>query len=104
MDRQVYSLCFMCSVRCPIQVGVKDGHVDWIQGNPHVAGIDGRLCPRGSAGKSLLYDEQRLQSPLIRVGDRGRATGARPPGMRPWIMSGPGSRRSRRPMGVMPSP
>lgn len=61
----------MCSVRCPIQVSVKDGHVDWIQGNPHVAGIDGRLCPRGSAGKSLLYDDQRLQSPLIRVGDRG---------------------------------
>ncbi|MDZ7665697.1 MAG: molybdopterin-dependent oxidoreductase [Desulfotignum sp.] len=45
--------------------------MNWIQGNPHVAGIDGRLCPRGSAGKSLLYDDQRLQSPLIRVGDRG---------------------------------
>jgi thiosulfate reductase / polysulfide reductase chain A len=71
MDKDVFSLCFMCSVRCPIQVGVKDGHVNWIQGNPHVAGIDGRLCPRGSAGKSLLYDDQRLQSPLIRVGDRG---------------------------------
>ncbi|MCF8113514.1 MAG: molybdopterin-dependent oxidoreductase [Desulfotignum sp.] len=71
MDKDVFSLCFMCSVRCPIKVSVKDGHVDWIQGNPHVAGIDGRLCPRGSAGKSLLYDDQRLQSPLIRVGDRG---------------------------------
>ncbi len=71
MDKDVFSLCFMCSVRCPIQVGVKDGHVDWIQGNPHVAGIDGSLCPRGSAGKSLLYDDQRLQSPLIRVGERG---------------------------------
>jgi thiosulfate reductase / polysulfide reductase chain A len=71
MNKDVFSLCFMCSVRCPIKVGVKDGHVNWIQGNPHVAGIDGRLCPRGSAGKSLLYDDQRLQSPLIRVGDRG---------------------------------
>ena len=71
MDKDVFSLCFMCSVRCPIKVSVKDGHVDWIQGNPHVAGIDSRLCPRGSAGKSLLYDDQRLQSPLIRVGDRG---------------------------------
>lgn len=71
MNKDVFSLCFMCSVRCPIKVSVKDGHVDWIQGNPHVAGIDSRLCPRGSAGKSLLYDDQRLQSPLIRVGDRG---------------------------------
>lgn len=70
-DKDVFSLCFMCSVRCPIKVGVRNGHVDWIQGNPHVAGIDGSLCPRGSAGKALLYDDQRLQSPLIRVGERG---------------------------------
>ncbi len=71
MNKEVFSLCFMCSVRCPIKVKVKDGHVDWIEGNQHVAGIDGSLCPRGSAGKSLLYDDQRLQSPLIRVGERG---------------------------------
>lgn len=71
MDKDVFSLCFMCSVRCPIKVGVKDGHVDWIQGNPHVPGIDGSLCPRGSAGKSMLMDDQRPQTPLIRVGDRG---------------------------------
>ncbi|WP_300455374.1 molybdopterin-dependent oxidoreductase [Desulfobacula sp.] len=71
MDKEVFSLCFMCSVRCPIKVKVKDGHVDWIEGNQHVAGIDGSLCPRGSAGKSMLYDDQRVQSPLIRVGERG---------------------------------
>ena len=71
MNKEVFSLCFMCSVRCPIKVKVKDGHVDWIEGNKHVAGIDGSLCPRGSAGKSMLYDDQRVQSPLIRVGDRG---------------------------------
>ncbi|MCP4718516.1 MAG: molybdopterin-dependent oxidoreductase [Desulfobacteraceae bacterium] len=71
MNKEVFSLCFMCSVRCPIKVKVKDGHVDWIEGNQNVAGIDGSLCPRGSAGKSLLYDAQRLQSPLIRVGERG---------------------------------
>jgi thiosulfate reductase/polysulfide reductase chain A len=71
MDKDVFSLCFMCSVRCPIKVGVKDGHVNWIQGNPHVPGIDGSLCPRGSAGKSMLMDDQRPQTPLIRVGDRG---------------------------------
>ncbi len=71
MDKEVYSLCFMCSVRCPIKVKVKDGHVDWVEGNTHVAGIDGSLCPRGSAGISMLYDDQRVQTPLIRVGDRG---------------------------------
>ena len=71
MEKTVYSLCFMCSIRCPIKVTVKDGQVTLIEGNPKVAGIDGSLCPRGSAGISLLYDSQRLQSPMIRTGERG---------------------------------
>jgi thiosulfate reductase / polysulfide reductase chain A len=58
-------------VRCPIQVTVKDGQVTFVEGNPKVAGIEGSLCPRGSAGIALLYDAQRLQSPLIRTGERG---------------------------------
>ncbi len=71
MNKEVYSICFMCSMRCPIKVKVKDGHVDWVEGNPHVGGINSSLCPRGAAGKSMLYDDQRVQSPLIRVGERG---------------------------------
>ncbi len=71
MDKEVYSICFMCSMRCPIKVKVKDGHVDWVEGNPHVSSMNRSLCPRGAAGKSMLYDDQRVQSPLIRVGERG---------------------------------
>ena len=71
MEKEVYSLCFMCSVRCPIKVLVKDGQVKWIEGNPNVAGIEGSLCPRGAAGISLLYDDERVKSPMLRVGDRG---------------------------------
>jgi thiosulfate reductase/polysulfide reductase chain A len=71
MEKEVYSLCFMCSVRCPIKVLVKDGQVQWIEGNPHVPGMEGSLCPRGAAGISLLYDRERLQSPMIREGARG---------------------------------
>ena len=71
MDKEVYSLCFMCSVRCPIKVLVKDGQVKWIEGNPHVAGMEGSLCPRGAAGINMLYDHERLQSPMIRDGKRG---------------------------------
>jgi thiosulfate reductase / polysulfide reductase chain A len=66
-----YSLCFMCSIRCPIQIRVANGQVQWVQGNPHVPGIEGSLCPKGAAGPALLYDHQRLQSPLIRDGERG---------------------------------
>ncbi len=71
MKKDIYSLCFMCSVRCPIQVTVENGQVKWIQGNPHVQGIDGSLCPRGSAGLALLNDSERLQSPMIQTGPRG---------------------------------
>ncbi len=71
MDKEVYSLCFMCSVRCPIKVVVKNGQVKWIEGNPNVAGMEGSLCPRGAAGISLLYDNERVQCPYIRTGPRG---------------------------------
>ncbi len=71
MKQTVYSLCFMCSVRCPIQVQVENGQIRWVQGNPHVPGIEGSLCPKGAAGTALLYDDQRLQTPLIREGERG---------------------------------
>ncbi len=71
MTESVYSLCFMCSIRCPIRVEVKDGQVTWVEGNPHVAGMEGSLCPRGAAGIRTLYDDQRVQSPMIRVGERG---------------------------------
>jgi thiosulfate reductase/polysulfide reductase chain A len=71
MEKEVYSLCFMCSVRCPIKVMVKDGQVKWIEGNPHVPGMEGSLCPRGAAGINMLYDHERLQSPMIRDGERG---------------------------------
>lgn len=71
MEKEVYSLCFMCSVRCPIRVLVKDDQVKWIEGNPHVAGMEGSLCPRGAAGIALLNDHERVRSPMIRTGPRG---------------------------------
>ncbi len=71
MDKEVYSLCFMCSIRCPIKVLVRHGQVKWIEGNPHVPGIEQSLCPRGAAGISMLYDAQRVQYPMIRTGERG---------------------------------
>ena len=71
MENETYSLCFMCSIRCPIKVLAKDGQVRWIEGNPHVPGMEGSLCPRGAAGINMLYDHERLQAPLMRDGARG---------------------------------
>lgn len=69
--KQVYSVCGMCTVRCPIQVEVESGACTFIQGNPHAAGIKGSICARGSAGMALLNDDERPQYPLIRAGERG---------------------------------
>lgn len=69
--KQIFSICGMCTVRCPIQVEVVDGRCTAIQGNPHAAGIDGAICARGGAGLALLNDEERPRYPLIRTGERG---------------------------------
>lgn len=66
-----YSICGMCTVRCPIQVSTNNGQVSFIQGNPHVPSMKGAVCPRGAAGKALLNDSERPQTPLIRTGKRG---------------------------------
>ena len=71
MAKEVFSICFMCTVRCPIRVLVENDDVKWIEGNPHVAGIERALCAKGSAGLSLLHDHERPQYPMIRVGARG---------------------------------
>ncbi len=71
MAKEVFSICFMCTVRCPIRVLVENDDVKWIEGNPHVAGIEGALCAKGSAGLALLHDMERPQYPMIRVGARG---------------------------------
>jgi thiosulfate reductase/polysulfide reductase chain A len=61
----------MCAVRCPIEVTVEDGRVTWLQGNPHDAAQGTSLCPKGAAGMSLEFDDERPQTPLIRSGERG---------------------------------
>ncbi|MBI5521766.1 MAG: molybdopterin-dependent oxidoreductase [Desulfarculus sp.] len=67
----VYSVCGMCSVRCPIQVDVENGACQFIQGNRQAAGIRGALCARGASGIAMLRDDERPQFPMIRKGERG---------------------------------
>jgi thiosulfate reductase / polysulfide reductase chain A len=69
--RTVYSMCGMCSVRCPMEVTLEDGKVTWLQGNPHDRAIGASLCAKGSAGLAFEYDDERPQTPLIRTGPRG---------------------------------
>jgi thiosulfate reductase/polysulfide reductase chain A len=54
-----------------MEVLVANDDVVWVQGNRHVAGIEGALCVKGSAGPALLHDHERPQYPMIRTGERG---------------------------------
>ncbi len=69
MKNSVYTLCGMCTVRCPIRVESDNNSITWIEGNMHL--LNGALCARGTAGRALIKDQQRPQQPLIREGERG---------------------------------
>ena len=65
--------CYMCACRCGIKVWLADGKVRYIQGNPEHPVNKGVLCAKGSAGIMQHYSPARLDKPLLRVGERGKA-------------------------------
>src|SRR3954468_22843201 len=59
-DRVVRSICPYCAVGCGQKVYVKDEQVVQIEGDPDSPISRGRLCPKGSASKSLVNSPTRL--------------------------------------------
>jgi len=66
-----YNYCDICPWRCGIAVTTVEGRIVKIEGNPNDPKSRGRLCARGQAGVSYVYDPDRLKQPLIRTGERG---------------------------------
>lgn len=60
--------CEVCFWKCAGWVH-KDaqGKIRKITGNDEDENCNGRLCPRGTGGVGMYYDEDRLKSPLIRI-------------------------------------
>ena len=58
-DRVVQSVCPYCAVGCGQKVFVKDGRITQIEGDPDSPISRGRLCPKGSATKSLVTGPAR---------------------------------------------
>src|SRR3954462_8127542 len=58
-DRVVKSICPYCAVGCAQKVYVKDEQVVQIEGDPDSPISRGRLCPKGSASKSLVTSPLR---------------------------------------------
>jgi formate dehydrogenase major subunit len=59
-DRVVKSVCPYCAVGCAQNVYVKDEKIVQIEGNPGSPVNRGRLCPKGSASKSLVTSPTRV--------------------------------------------
>ncbi len=69
--RTTYNYCDICPWRCGVVVKSVGNRVYKIDGNPKDPKSRGRLCARGQAGVSFLYDPDRLKQPMIRTGERG---------------------------------
>ena len=65
-DRWVNSTCGYCSVGCGMQLGVKDGRVVSVRGNPNHPVNLGKLCPKGLAEHYAIEAEGRAKYPLLR--------------------------------------
>lgn len=63
--------CEMCFWRCGAIAKVVNGKVVKLDGNPIHPNSRGKLCARGHGGIGLLYDPDRLKTPLINTGARG---------------------------------
>jgi formate dehydrogenase major subunit len=61
-DGVVKSVCPYCAVGCGQNVFVKHGKVVQIEGDPDSPISRGRLCPKGSASKSLVNNPLRLRT------------------------------------------
>jgi anaerobic selenocysteine-containing dehydrogenase len=67
------SICTICDpqTQCGLDCYVKDGRIIKVEGtleNPHSGGT---LCAKGAAQRQWIYHEERLRTPLKRVGPRG---------------------------------
>jgi anaerobic selenocysteine-containing dehydrogenase len=65
------SACSVCGMQCGIDAYVKDSRLVKVEGtaeNPLNGGI---LCVKGAANRQWVYNKDRLQTPLLRKGERG---------------------------------
>ena len=67
-------MCHGCSYggyNCGILAHVENGRFVRVEGNPHHPLNEGGLCAKGQAAVQWVYNESRLKTPLLRVGERG---------------------------------
>ena len=65
------SVCRFCGTGCGIMVAVKDGQIVATKGDPEAPVNRGLNCIKGYFNAKIMYGEDRLVSPLLRVNEKG---------------------------------
>lgn len=65
-ERWVNTTCGYCSVGCGMQLGVREGKVVSVRGNPDHPVNRGKLCPKGLAEHYAIQAEGRALYPMLR--------------------------------------
>jgi formate dehydrogenase alpha subunit len=70
-EREVKTVCPYCGVGCSMYLGVKDGKISGVRGDPEGPANQGRLCVKGRFGiAEFVNHQERLRTPLIRKNGR----------------------------------
>lgn len=69
VDKWVKGACRFCGTGCGVYMGVKDGKVTAIKGNPEAKTNFGFLCVKGFLAYKVMYHPDRLKYPMIRQSD-----------------------------------
>lgn len=66
-EKWIVTSCLNCSGRCGIRVRVVNHKAVKITGNPYSQLSEGKVCPRAHVGLQVLYDPDRILTPLKRT-------------------------------------
>ncbi|MDZ7605045.1 MAG: molybdopterin-dependent oxidoreductase [Cyclobacteriaceae bacterium] len=64
------STCQGCTTWCPIEICVQNGRAIKVRGNQHSLVNPGYVCPRGHMIPQILYDPDRIKTPLKRTNSK----------------------------------
>lgn len=67
------SICTICDPlsQCGLNLYLKDGKIIKVEGSKENPRNEGTLCAKGSATRQYVYNQERLKTPLKRVGPKG---------------------------------
>ncbi|NIO19831.1 MAG: molybdopterin-dependent oxidoreductase, partial [Candidatus Aenigmarchaeota archaeon] len=62
------TICPFCGCGCTLTLGIKEGQILRSRGKTDVGVSEGNLCGRGRFGFDYIYSENRLKTPLMKIG------------------------------------